>query len=39
MLEAHRRVLGEEHPDTLVSRNHLASVLEARAAEDDHDSE
>ena len=27
MLETRTRVLGAEHPDTLISRNNLASVL------------
>ena len=43
-LEVRRRVLGEEHPDTLRSRNNLASALgaagrHAEAAELDRDTQ
>ena len=35
-LDRCRRVLGEDHPDTLDSASHLAAILRARAGADDN---
>ena len=35
VLEARERVLGQEHPDTLTSMNHLASILKSQGRDDE----
>jgi low affinity Fe/Cu permease len=39
VLEIRRRVLGEEHPDTLTSRNNLASVLNGLGRQEEAEAE